>query len=159
MEPRFNLLDSPTAAKASKRFYSASLALHESSLPRNLQELVSLRASQLNGCGWCVDIHTQEADALGETPQRLGLVAVWRHSTVFTEAERAALAFAEEATVLDGGKGVSDATWEGVRKHFDDDQLGTLVCVIGMINASNRMSLAVNMMGGTYERGMFDRLG
>jgi len=158
MEPRFNLLDSPTAAKAAKRFYSASLALQESTLPRTLQELVSLRASQINGCGWCVDIHVKEAAEVGETPLRLHLVAAWRHSTVFTEAERAALAFTEEATLLAGGQGVSDATWEGVRKHFDDDALGTLVYVIAMINASNRMSMAVNMQGGAYERGMFAAL-
>ena len=127
-------------------------------VPESTLELVHLRASQVNGCGWCVDIHVKEAAEVGETPLRLHLVAAWRHSTVFTEAERAALAFTEEATLLAGGQGVSDATWEGVRKHFDDDALGTLVYVIAMINASNRMSMAVNMQGGAYERGMFAAL-
>ncbi|MEV7028120.1 carboxymuconolactone decarboxylase family protein, partial [Kitasatospora sp. NPDC093558] len=91
MEPRFNLFDSPTAAKVAKRFYNTSLALRQSTLPKATQHLVELRASQINGCGFCVDIHTKEAAAAGETPLRINLVAAWRHTSVFTEAERAAL--------------------------------------------------------------------
>jgi len=159
MEPRFNLLDSPTAAKVAKRFYNASLALEQSTLPKTLRELVELRASQINGCGWCVDIHTKEAAALGETSLRLNLVAAWRHTTVFTEAERAALALTEEATRLaDAHHGVSDETWAEVRKHYDDDQVGALVCLVGMINAANRMSVIVHTQGGSYEPGMFAAL-
>jgi AhpD family alkylhydroperoxidase len=157
MEPRFNLLDSPTAAKVAKRFYTAASALEESTLPKALRELVELRASQINDCGLCVDMHTKEAAAAGETPLRLSLVAAWRHTTVFTEAERAALAFAEEATRLgDARHGVSDETWAEVRKHYDDDQLGTLVCVVAVINAANRMNVIVHNPGGSYEVGMFD---
>src|SRR5262245_59344397 len=141
MEPRFNLFDSPTAAKVAKRFYNASLALEQSTLPKVLRELVGLRVSQINGCGLCVDIHTKEAAAAGETAIRLHLVAAWRESTVFTEAERAALALAEEGTRLaDANHGVSDETWSQVRKHYDDDQIGTLVCLVGMINAATRMN-------------------
>ena len=159
MEPRFNLLDSPTAAKVAKRFYNAALALEQSTLPKALQELVELRASQINGCGWCVDIHTKEAAAAGETPLRLNLVAAWRHTTVFTEAERAALALTEEGTRLaDGHLGVSDETWAVARKHYDDDQIGALVCLISMINASNRMSVMTHTQGGSYQPGMFDAL-
>jgi AhpD family alkylhydroperoxidase len=159
MEPRFNLLDSPTAAKVAKRFYNASLALEQSTLPKTLRELVELRASQINGCGWCVDIHTKEAAAVGESPLRLNLVAAWRHTTVFTEAERAALALTEEGTRLaDADTGVSDETWAQVRKHYDDDQVGALVCLIGMINAANRMSAIVHTQGGSYEPGMFAAL-
>jgi AhpD family alkylhydroperoxidase len=159
MEPRFNLFDSPTAAKVAKRFYNASLALEESTLPKPLRELVELRASQINGCGWCVDIHTKEAVAVGETPLRLNLVAAWRHTTVFTEAERAALAFAEEGTRLaDANLGVSDETWAEVRKHYDDDQVGALVCVVSIINATNRMSVIIHAQGGSYEPGMFAAL-
>ena len=99
-----------------------------------------LRASQINGCGFCVDIHTKEAAAAGETPLRLNLVAAWRHATVFTEAERAALALAEEGTRLaDAYHGVSDETWAQVRKHYDDDQIAALVCLVAMINAANRL--------------------
>ena len=159
MEPRFNLLDSPTAAKVAKRFYNASLALEQSTLPKTLRELVELRASQLNGCGWCVDIHTKEGAAVGETALRLNLVAAWRHTTVFTEAERAALALTEEGTrLVDAHHGVSDETWAEVRKHYDDDQVGALVCLIGMINAANRMSVIVHTQGGSYEPGMFAAL-
>jgi AhpD family alkylhydroperoxidase len=159
VEPRFNLFDSPTAAKVAKRFYNASLALEQSTLPRTLQELLALRCSQINGCGFCVDIHTKEATAAGETPLRLNLVAAWRHATVFTEAERAALALAEEGTRLaDAQHGVSDETWADVRKHYDDDQVGALVCLIGMINAATRMNVIVGNPGGSYEPGMFAAL-
>ncbi|HET6299486.1 MAG TPA: carboxymuconolactone decarboxylase family protein [Kribbella sp.] len=159
MEPRFNLFDSPTAAKVSKRFYNTALALEQSALPKPLRELVELRVSQINGCGFCVDFHTKEAAAAGETSVRLHLVAAWRESSVFTEAERAALALAEEGTRLaDAHQGVSDETWAAVRKHYDDDQVGALVCVVAMINAANRMGVIVRNPGGSYEPGMFAAL-
>jgi AhpD family alkylhydroperoxidase len=117
---------------------------------------VSLRASQINGCGWCVDIHTKEAAAAGETPVRLNLVAAWRESTVFTEAERAALALTEEGTRLaDAHHGVSDDTWAQVRKHYDDDQIAALVSLVALINAANRLAVIVRQKGGSYEPGMF----
>ncbi|MEU8892375.1 carboxymuconolactone decarboxylase family protein [Streptomyces sp. NPDC048442] len=155
MEPRFDLFDSPTAAKVAKRFYAAALVLEESALPKPLRELVQLRVGQLNNCGFCVDAHVKEAAAAGETPVRLGLVAAWRHSTVFTDAERAALALAEEGTRL-GDHGVSDETWAQVRKHYDDDQVGALVMVVSLINAATRMNVIVHKPGGSYEPGMFD---
>jgi AhpD family alkylhydroperoxidase len=160
MEPRFNLLDTPTAAKVAKRFYNASLALeHSTTLPRTLMELLALRASQINGCGFCVDIHTKEAAAAGETQLRINLVAAWRHTTVFTEAERAALALAEEGTRLgDDRPGVSGETWAQVRKHYDDDQVGSLVCLVAMINAATRMAVIAGQQGGSYQAGMFASL-
>ena len=159
MQPRFNLLDSPTAAKVAKRFYNAALALEQSTLPKTVQELVELRASQINGCGWCVDIHTKEAAAAGETPVRLNLVAAWRESTVFTEAEQAALALAEEGTrFADAHHGVSDETWAQVRKHYDDDQITALVAVVALINATNRLAVIVRQQGGSYQPGMFDSM-
>jgi AhpD family alkylhydroperoxidase len=157
MESRFNLFDSPTAAKVAKRLYSASVAMRESSLPPATQHLVELRASQLNGCGWCVDIHTKEAAAAGESRLRIDLVAAWRHTTVYTEAERAALALTEEGTRL-GDTGVSDATWAEARRHYDDDQIGALVCLVALINAANRMSVILQNQGGAYEPGMFAAL-
>ena len=156
MEPRFNLFDNELAMKFGKRFANASLVIHQSPLPNSTQELVSLRASQINGCGWCIDLHTKEAVAAGETPVRLNLVAAWRESTVFTEAERAALAFAEEGTRLaDAYVGVSDETWALVRKHYDDDQVAALVCLVALINAANRLAVIVHQQGGSYEAGMF----
>ncbi|WP_406095367.1 carboxymuconolactone decarboxylase family protein [Streptomyces sp. NBC_01013] len=154
MEARFNLFESPTATKVAKRFYTTSLALEQSTLPKSLRELVQLRVGQLNGCGFCVDAHAKEAAAAGESALRLHLVAVWRHSTVFTEAERAALALADEGTRL-GDHGVSDETWAGVRKHYDDDQVGALVCLVALINAATRMNVIVHNPGGSYEPGAF----
>jgi AhpD family alkylhydroperoxidase len=155
MEPRFNLFDNELAAAFTKRFAGASLVIHHSSLPASTQELMSMRASQINGCGWCLDMHTKDAAAAGETAVRLSLVAAWRESTVFTEAERAALALAEEGTRLaDASAGVSDETWEQVRKHYDDDQTVALVALVAMINAANRLAVIVHQQGGSYEPGM-----
>jgi AhpD family alkylhydroperoxidase len=124
MDPRINLFDNEIATKFFKRFAGASLVIGQSTLPKSTQELVSLRASQINGCGPCIDMHTKEAAAAGETPVRLNLVAAWREATVYTEAERAALALTEEGTRLaDAHHGVSDETWAQVRKHYDDDQI------------------------------------
>ena len=156
METRFDLFGNEIGARFAKRFANASLLIQQSPLPQSTQELVSLRASQINGCGWCVDFHTKEAAAAGETAVRLNLVAAWRESTVFTEAERAALALAEEGTRLaDAHHGVSDETWAQVRKHYDDDQIVALVSLIAMINATNRLAVIVRQKGGSYEPGMF----
>jgi AhpD family alkylhydroperoxidase len=156
MDARFNLFDNEIAVKFSKRFASAALVIEQSPLPRSTQELVSLRASQINGCGWCADMHTKEAAAAGETAVRLNLVATWRESTVFSEAERAALALAEEGTRLaDASPGVSDETWARVREHYDDDQIAALIAGIALINAANRLAVIVHQRGGDYQVGMF----
>lgn len=156
MDARFNLFDNAIAATFAKRFANAGLMIHQSPLPTSTQELVSLRASQINGCGWCIDMHTTEAAAAGETPARLNLVAAWRESTVFTETEQAALALAEEGTRLaDAHHGVSDETWAQVRKHYDDDQVAALVCLVALINAANRLAVIVHQKGGSYEAGAF----
>jgi AhpD family alkylhydroperoxidase len=156
MEPRIDLFGNEIGAKFAKRFANAGLVIDQSPLPRATQELVSLRASQINGCGWCVDMHTKEAAAAGETAVRLHLVAAWRESTVFSEAERAALALAEEGTRLaDAHLGVSDETWAQVRKHYDDDQVAALVCLVGLINAANRLAVILHQKGGSYQPGMF----
>ncbi|SNT63080.1 alkylhydroperoxidase AhpD family core domain-containing protein [Streptosporangium subroseum] len=156
MEPRFNLMTNEIGAKIGKRFTNVSLAIQQSPLPGDVQELVMLRASQINGCGFCLDYHTKEAAAAGESAVRLHLVAAWRESIVFTEAERAALALAEEGTRLaDAYHGVSDETWAQVRKHYDDDQVAALVYLVAMINAANRLGVIVRNQGGSYEPGMF----
>jgi AhpD family alkylhydroperoxidase len=159
MEPRFNIMENEVGASFTRRFANASLALLQSSLPKTTGELLSLRASQINGCAWCVDIHTKELAAAGEDPVRINLVAAWREATVFTEAERAALALAEEGTRLaDSPHGVSDETWAAVRRHYDDDQVVALVGMVAQINASNRISVITGMKGGGYQPGMFDQL-
>jgi AhpD family alkylhydroperoxidase len=155
MEPRFNMLGNEIGARFSKRFANASTVIAQSPLPKSTQELVGLRASQINGCGWCVDLHTKEAAAAGESAVRLSLVAAWREASVFTEAEQAALALADEGTRLaDACHGVSDETWAQVRKHYDDDQIAALVCLVAMINAANRLGVIVRQKGGSYVPGM-----
>jgi len=155
MEPRFNMFENEIGARFSKRFASASMVIAQPPLPKSTQELVGLRASQINGCGWCVDLHTKEAAAAGESAVRLSLVAAWREAAVFSEAEQAALALAEEGTRLaDACHGVSDETWAQVRKHYDDDQIAALVCLVAMINAANRLGVIVRQKGGSYVPGM-----
>jgi AhpD family alkylhydroperoxidase len=159
MTPRIDLFANEIGLKLAKRMYNINLVIEQSPLPRATAALVSLRASQINGCGWCADIHTKEAAAAGETPVRLNLVATWRESTVFTDAERAALALTEEGTRLaDASHGVSDETWAQAREHYDDDQLTALVAVIALINATNRLSVIVRQRGGSYQPGMFDSM-
>ena len=87
-----------------------------------------IRASQINGCGFCTDMHTKEAAHAGETSVRLNLVAAWREATVFTDAERAALELAEQGTrIADAAGGVTDEAWANAAKHYDEDQLAALV--------------------------------
>ncbi len=156
MEPRIDFMATELGAGIGKRLFNVNLAIEQSSLPKTVQELVNLRASQINGCGWCVDIHTKEATAHGESDLRLHLVAAWRHATVFTEAERAALALTEEGTRMADGPGVSDETWALVREHYDDDQVVALISVVSLINATNRLSVIANYLGGSYEVGMME---
>ncbi|MEV4237641.1 carboxymuconolactone decarboxylase family protein [Nocardia sp. NPDC050408] len=157
MEPRFNLNGNELGAKIGKRFASTSLAIMESSLPKSTVELVELRASQINGCGYCVDAHAKELAAAGEPAVRINLVAAWRESTVFSEAERAALAFAEEGSRLaDANLGVSDETWAQVREHYDDNQIAALVYLVAMINAANRLLVITQTKGGSYVPGTFE---
>ncbi|WP_197319165.1 carboxymuconolactone decarboxylase family protein [Saccharomonospora sp. NB11] len=152
MTARFDLFGNQTSAAFAKRFFNAALVIQQSPLPATTQALVSLRASQINGCGFCVDMHTKEATAAGESPERLNLVAVWREATVFTEAERAALALAEEGTRLaDAHTGVSDETWARVREHYDDDQIAALVSLVALINAANRLNVIVRNPAGEYQ--------
>ncbi|MGP3966729.1 carboxymuconolactone decarboxylase family protein [Streptomyces sp. 6N223] len=156
MEPRFNLLANDLGAKIAKRIYNVALAIADSPLPQATQNLVMLRASQINGCGFCVDYHAKDAAAAGETAVRVNLVAAWRESTVFTDAERAALALTEEGTrIADAHQGVSDETWNRVREHYDDDQIAALVSLIAMINANNRLNVIVRNPGGSYQPGQF----
>ncbi|WP_098956718.1 carboxymuconolactone decarboxylase family protein [Pseudonocardia sp. N23] len=156
MDARLDLFGNDLAATFGKRFANAAMVIHRSALPAGTQELVSLRASQINGCGFCTDMHTKDAAAAGETQERLNMVAAWREATVFTEAERAALAFAEEGTRLaDAHEGVSDGTWARVREHYDDDQAAALVCLLALVNAANRMNVIARTPAGSYRPGMF----
>jgi len=157
MDARLDLFKSPVALKVGKYLNSAGRMVTESSLPRATQELVKLRASQINGCGFCTDMHYKDAVHAGEDPLRLNLVAAWREATCFTDAERAALELAEQGTRLaDASEGVTDEAWANAAKHYDEEQLGVLVAVIALINTYNRLNVIVRMPAGDYQPGQFD---
>ena len=156
MDARLNMFASPFAAKFLRHINSAGKVVTDSGLPAATQELVKIRASQINGCGFCLDMHTKEAAAAGETGLRLNLVAAWREATVFTDAERAALELTEQGTrIADAAGGVTDEAWANAAKHYDEDQLAALVGLIAVINAYNRMTVMVQQPAGDYQPGMF----
>ncbi|NUO44504.1 MAG: carboxymuconolactone decarboxylase family protein [Streptomyces sp.] len=154
MEARLNPFGVPLMRKVLPHFLSANKALVESALPAATQELVKIRASQINGCAACLDMHTKEAAAAGETTERLLMVAAWREAKAFTEAERAALELAEAGTRIADGAGVPDEVWQNAAKYYDDEQLMALVILIGLINTFNRMNVMIRQPGGDYEVGM-----
>ena len=156
MEPRLDLLGNTVTNKFSKYLVSAHKVVTDSALPAATQELVKLRASQINGCAFCTDMHTKDAEHAGETPLRLNLVAVWREATVFTEAEQAALELTEQGTrIADAAPGVTDEAWAKAAKHYDDDQLAALVSLIAEINAWNRVNVITRQPGGDYQPGQW----
>ncbi|UQS23457.1 carboxymuconolactone decarboxylase family protein [Amycolatopsis thermalba] len=156
MDARINLFTNPTAGKFVKHLFGAGKVLAESTLPATTQALLTLRASQINGCGYCTDMHFKDAVAAGEEPTRLNLVAAWREATVFTEAERAALELTEEGTrIADTAGGVSDEVWANVAKHYDEEQLAALVAAIALINTWNRINVIIRNPAGDYRPGQF----
>ncbi|MET9669283.1 carboxymuconolactone decarboxylase family protein [Streptomyces sp. NPDC006475] len=156
MESRVNYVGNALAGKVMKHLNSANKVVADSTLPVTTQELVKIRASQINGCGFCTDMHTKDAIEAGETQQRLNLVAAWREAKVFTDAERAALEIAEQGTrIADAAGGVPDEVWEKAAKHFDEDELAALISLIAIINAYNRINVINQQPAGDYRPGMF----
>ncbi|MFJ3307181.1 carboxymuconolactone decarboxylase family protein [Streptomyces sp. NPDC086549] len=156
MDARLNYYGNAVAGKVLQHLVSASKVLSDSTLPATIQHLVEIRASQINGCGFCTDMHTKEATHAGETSVRLNLIAAWREATVFTEAERAVLELTEQGTrVADSAGGVTDEAWANAAKHFDEDQLAALVSLIAIINAYNRINIITQQPAGSYKVGMF----
>jgi AhpD family alkylhydroperoxidase len=139
-----------------KKFVEFSMLSKAGSIEEKTLDLVDIRASQINGCGFCLDMHTKEAQHAGETTQRLTMVAAWREAKVFTDAERAALELAEQGTrIADAAGGVSDEVWANAAKHYDEEQLTALVSLIALINAYNRMNVIVQQPAGDYQVGQF----
>jgi len=156
MEPRLTLHGNTVMTKFVKGLVSASKVVTDSAVPAATQELVKLRASQINGCAFCTDMHAQDAAHAGETQLRLNLVAVWRETTVFTEAERAALELTEQGTrIADAATGVTDEAWANAAKHYDDDQLAALVSLIAEVNAWNRLNVITRQPAGDYQPGQW----
>jgi len=126
--------------------------LTKNSLPEKLLELVHLRASQINGCSACVDMHPKIAKRAGESDERLFSVAAWRDTPYFTEGERAALALTEALTrISDRADPVSDEVWGEADKHFDEQELAALILAIANINVWNRLNVAVRQPAGVWK--------
>jgi len=125
----------------------------EKGVPPVTRKLVHLRASQINGCSVCVDMHARELKNAGETDDRLFAVAAWRDAPWFTDAERAALALTEAVTRLsDRADPVSDEVWEEAARHFDEPALAALLVQIGLINVFNRLNVATKQVAGEWTR-------
>lgn len=116
-------------------------------LPEKLRGLVHMRASQINGCAFCLELHTKMLHT-DETQQRLLTVAAWRDSPFFSDAERAAFALTEAVTLI-SEDGVPDAVWDEARRHFDERQLAALVLHIAVVNVWNRLNVATRQVAGT----------
>jgi AhpD family alkylhydroperoxidase len=126
-------------------------AVKQADIPETTLYLVELRASQINSCGVCVDIHSRELKHAGEPDERINTVAVWRDVSYFTEAERAALALTEAATRLaDRPDPVQDHVWDDAARHYDDAQLAALVLAIASINAWNRLNVTTRQITGEW---------
>lgn len=134
-----------------KKLMELSGAIAKSTVNPGLRHLVDLRASQLNGCAFCVDMHTKEAIIHGERPLRLHHVAVWRESPLFSDRERAALEWTEAVTKL-SAHGVPDAIYEAVREHFSEKELSDLTFAVMGINAWNRVSVAFRSVPGSADK-------
>jgi AhpD family alkylhydroperoxidase len=155
-EPRLDFMSSTILQKFAKHLNSASAAVPKGTLPEATVNLMLTRASQINGCAVCVDMHTKDAEHAGETSVRLNLVAAWRDAKVFTDAERAALELAEQGTrIADGAGGVTDEAWASAAKHYDSEQLAALTCIIAVINAYNRLNVISGSKGGDYVPGQW----
>lgn len=126
----------------------------KSGLDVSLLELVKTRASQLNGCAFCLDMHTKDARAAGETEQRLYGLSAWREAPFYTDRERAALAWTEAITFVADGH-VPDDVYEEVQRYFDETELVDLTLAIVAINGWNRLAIAFRSEAGTYEPGSF----
>jgi AhpD family alkylhydroperoxidase len=157
MTARLQLGDSEILQQFAKQFTAAARGIEShGALPASTSNLVMIRASQINGCSVCTDMHTKDAAHAGETSTRINLVAAWRDATVFTEAERAALELAEQGTrVADAAGGVSDEVWANAAKHYNTDQLAALVCLIAVINTYNRLNIIVQNPAGDYQPGQW----
>lgn len=139
------------APKAMHAMLALEKHIHESGLEESLIELVKLRASYINGCAYCVDMHSKDARAEGETEQRIYAVPVWHETPFFTPRERAALAWTEAVTLIADG-GVPDELYEEARQHFEEAELVELTMAVIAINGWNRLAITFHTEPGSYQR-------
>ncbi len=140
-----------TVPGAMDALQALSKAASHSALPETTIDLVQLRASQINGCSVCVEMHARDLKEAGESDERVFTVAAWRESPYFDDAERAALALTEAATrIADRPDAVPDRVFDEAAKHFDEASLGALIVQIAAINAWNRLNVVTRQMGGAW---------
>lgn len=138
------------APGALRAMLSLEKYVQESGLERSLLELVKTRASQINGCAYCIDMHTKDARAAGETEQRLYALNAWRETPFYTDRERAALAWTEAVTLVHNGH-VPDEVFQQAREQFTDNELVNLTTAVVAINGWNRLAIAFRAVPGTYQ--------
>ncbi len=137
------------AQEAQKAMYGLEKYISESGLDHKLIHLIKMRASQINGCAFCIDMHSKDARALGETEQRLYELDAWRETPFYTGAERAAIAWTEALTLVSQTH-VPDAAYDEVKKYFSEKEIVDLTIVVGMINMWNRLAIAMRSVPGSY---------
>lgn len=142
MEQRVNIPQ--TQAESYKALYNFSVVSAKSSLSPTLKHLIKVRASQLNSCAYCIDMHTREALKDGETQLRLFLLSAWRETDLFSEKERAVFALTEEVTLIHQ-HGVTDATYKQAEEYFTSQEIGEIIIAIVVINAWNRIAVSTHM--------------
>ncbi len=148
MQPRIEYAKASPAAIEAMR--GLETYVRRSGLEPSLLELVKIRTSQINGCAYCIDMHTKDARARGETEQRLYALSAWEETPFFTERERAALAWTEAVTRVAEGH-VPDEVFELARKHFPDKELVDLTLAVVAINGWNRLAISFRTVPGTYQ--------
>ena len=149
MTPRVDIRKYLTS-EAAQAMLNLGKAVDESGLERSLLELVKTRASQINGCAYCLDMHTKDARAIGETEQRLYALNAWRETPFFSDRERAALEWTEAITRI-AETHVPDEAYQTVRRHFDERELVALTFAAVAINAWNRLATSFRVPAGTYQ--------
>jgi len=152
MEARFNYMQA--APGALKAMLGLGQYLHGCGLEEKLLNLIYMRASQINGCAYCLDMHWKDARAAGEDEQRLYSQEAWRETPFYTERERAALEWTEALTLITQGR-VPDEVYEKVRQHFNDKQLSDLTLAVVTINGWNRLNISSRALPGDYQPGKF----
>jgi AhpD family alkylhydroperoxidase len=150
-------IDPNQVMKSLKPLFALGAQVEASSLEHSLLELVKMRSSQLNGCAYCLDMHSKDARAAGETEQRLYLLDAWRETSLYSERERAALAWTEAVTLVADSR-VPDDVHEEASKHFSEEELVALTLAIVAINGWNRLNIAFRIEAGNYRPGMFKNL-
>jgi AhpD family alkylhydroperoxidase len=156
MDARLDFSGSEILQQFVRHINAAGAAVPASILPPGTGNLMKIRASQINGCSVCTDMHTKDAEHAGETSVRINLVAAWRDAKVFTDAEQAALELTEQGTrIADAAGGVTDEAWANAAKYYDTDQLAALVCLIALINTYNRLNVICRNLGGDYQPGQW----